>query len=451
MLSLIETRAMLTSGAPHAAQTLVDRCLDRAADPQGQGGTVFTTRFEHAARAQAQSVDALAKAGVALPPLAGVPISIKDLLDVAGLPTPSGSRALADAPPAADDAVALQRLRAAGAVIVGRTNMSELAFTGVGINPHFGTPLNPWDRATGRVPGGSSSGAAVSVTDGMAVAAIGSDTGGSVRIPAALCGLAGFKPTQRRVSLTGARPLSTTLDSLGPLAPTVACCALLDAVLAGERPTLPVAQALRGVRLAVPQSVVFDDSDAPVVAAFQATLSRLSEAGAVLTDIPFATLTALLDLTAKVGFSAVECYAIHRDVIDRRSAMLDPRVYARLRAGKTALAADYVDLIRGRERLIAEAEALLAGFDAWVMPTVPLLAPPLAVLTDDDEAFRRANALLLRNTMLVNLLDGCALTIPCHQPGTAPLGFSLAGPAGRDARILGLGLSVEALLRGDHA
>ncbi len=448
MPTLDQLQADLRAGR-QTAQALTDAALHQARDPQGEGARVFTALFAESAQAEARAADTLLAAGLG-GPLAGLPISIKDLLDVAGQPTCSGSLALAETPPASQDSVAVQRLRAAGAVIVGRTNMSELAFTGVGMNPHFGTPLNPWDRATGRIPGGSSSGAAVSVTDGMAVAAIGSDTGGSVRIPAALCGLAGFKPTQRRVSLVGARVLSTTLDSLGPLAPSVACCALLDAVLAGETPAPLPALPLQGVRLAVPQSVVFDDIEAPVAAAFQATLDLLSKAGAVLVDMPFPALPAAMGLMVKVGFSAVECYAAHRDVLEQNWHKLDPHVAARLHAGTTALAADYAALHRNRAALVTQAAAYLAGFDGWVMPTVPMLAPAIAALAADDDTFRRVNGLLLRNTMLVNLLDGCAVTVPCQTPGNAPVGFSIAGSAGQDRRILAIAAALERLLQADR-
>jgi aspartyl-tRNA(Asn)/glutamyl-tRNA(Gln) amidotransferase subunit A len=230
---------------------LIEEALARIADPAGEGQRSFRLVYAEEARAAADAQDKLRKAGYRLSPLAGLPVSIKDLFDVEGERTLAGSRALDDAPRAPADAVILTRLKAAGAVIIGRTNMTEFAFSGVGINPHYGTPGNPWDRA--RIPGGSSSGAAVSVADGQAVVAIGSDTGGSVRIPAALCGLVGFKPTQQRVPRDGALPLSTTLDSVGPLGNSVACCAITDAVMAGEAPLVPAPAEAAGLRLAVPR------------------------------------------------------------------------------------------------------------------------------------------------------------------------------------------------------
>ncbi|RYF57361.1 MAG: amidase, partial [Comamonadaceae bacterium] len=220
--------ASLNSGTTTAAD-LLEQAIARATDPQGEGKRVFIERYDEQARASARVADTLRAAGMRRSPIDGLPISIKDLFDYRGSVTRGGSVVLDDAAPATANAVVVDRLLAAGAVIVGRTNMTEFAYSGLGINPHYDTPRNPWDRATGRIPGGSSSGAAVSVTDGMAAAAIGSDTGGSVRIPSALCGLTGFKPTARRVSMRGVQPLSASLDSIGPLAPSVACCAVLDA------------------------------------------------------------------------------------------------------------------------------------------------------------------------------------------------------------------------------
>jgi len=251
--TVLELAADLAAGRT-SSRELVEAALTRIADPTGEGARTFVKVYADSARAAADAQDALRRAGYVASPLAGLPVSIKDLFDVAGEVTLAGSKALDDRPPAAGDCPVVARLRAAGAVLVGRTNMTEFAFSGVGINPHYGTPGNPHDRSL--VPGGSSSGAAVSVGDGQAVVAIGSDTGGSVRIPAALCGLTGFKPTQYRVSRDGVAPLSTTLDSIGPLANSIACCAIADAVMAGEPPEPPAAAPVAGMRLAVPRCPV---------------------------------------------------------------------------------------------------------------------------------------------------------------------------------------------------
>jgi aspartyl-tRNA(Asn)/glutamyl-tRNA(Gln) amidotransferase subunit A len=442
----LETLANRLAGGAVSAQALLDAALARIDDPAGQGKPAFTKVHRAAARAAAVASDGLRAAGVVPSPLAGLPISIKDLFDLAGEPTPAGSVALADAPPAAADAPIVARLRAAGAVIVGRTNMTEFAFSGVGWNPHYGTPLNPWDRATGRIPGGSSSGAAVSVTDAMSAAAIGTDTGGSVRIPAALCGLAGFKPTARRVPRDGCLPLSVSLDSIGPLAPSVACCAVVDAVLAGETPAVPAALPVAGLRLLAPRNYVLDGMDGAVGRAYERALARLADAGARITAQRVEPLDALPEINAKGGLAAAEAFHWHRALLAAKAAVYDPRVRVRVERGGSMSAADYLEVLRGRAAFQAALGAAMAPFDAMVMPTTPIVAPTMAEIAD-DAGFGRANVLLLRNPTIANFLDGCALTVPCHEPNTAPVGLMLIGPALADRHILALGRGIEALLR----
>ena len=429
-----------------SAQALLDAALARIDNPAGQGKPTFTKVHRAAARAAASAADGLRAAGVAPSPLAGLPISIKDLFDVAGEPTPAGSVALADAPPATSDAPIVARLRAAGAVIVGRTNMTEFAFSGVGWNPHYGTPLNPWDRTTRRIPGGSSSGAAVSVTDGMCAAAIGTDTGGSVRIPAALCGLAGFKPTAQRVPREGCLPLSYSLDSIGPLAPTVACCALVDAVLAGEAPSVPAAPPIVGLRLLAPQNYVLDDVDAAVGRAFERALSRLGAAGVRITTSRLAPLDELPEINARGGLAAPEAFHWHRALLAAKGAVYDPRVRVRVERGGTMGAADYLEVLRRRVDFQTRMGALMAPFDAIVLPTTPIVAASLAEIAD-DAGFGRVNMLVLRNPTVANFLDGCALTVPCHAPDSAPVGLMLIGPALADRSLLGVGQAIEGALR----
>jgi aspartyl-tRNA(Asn)/glutamyl-tRNA(Gln) amidotransferase subunit A len=443
--TLAELHSALNEGRATSAK-LTDAALAHIADPAGEGMRVFTRVYSGQARAAAQASDLLRSAGLARSAIDGLPISIKDLFDVAGETTMAGSLVREGAPAATEHAVIVKRLLAAGAVIVGRTNMTEFAYSGVGINPHYGTPRNPWDRATGRIPGGSSSGAAVSVTDSMAVAAIGTDTGGSVRIPAAFCGLTGFKPTAHRVPLTGALPLSTRLDSIGPIAASVACCAQLDAILAGDDAPLPSAARLRGMRLAVPATVVLDGLDSTVAAAFDAALSRLSAAGALVEQIAVPEFADLAAINATGGLSGAEAWAWHKDLIERASDAYDPRVLSRIRRGKTMSAADLLELLQARVRWIASVEQRIAGYDALLMPTVPLVAPALAELSEDD-AYYRINALILRNPTLINFLDGCALSLPCHASGSAPVGLTLAAAGGRDRAILSLGMAVEACLQ----
>ncbi|MCC7271399.1 MAG: amidase [Alphaproteobacteria bacterium] len=425
---------------------LVEQALARIADPAGEGGRAFMTVHAEAARAAAAASDRLRAVGLVPSALAGIPVSVKDLLDERGFVTRAGSTARSDAPAAAADAPVVARLRAAGAVIVGRTNMTEFAFSGVGINPHYGTPAAPYERATRRrIPGGSSSGAAVSVTDGMAAVGIGSDTGGSVRIPSAFCGLAGFKPTAHRVPTTGAFPLSTTLDSLGPLAPTVACCALVDAIMAGEEPAVPDAAPLAGLRLGLPRNMVRDGIEPVVADVFDAALAKLSAAGARIVEFAFAELDEIPRINAKGGFAVAEAYAIHRTLMAAKGDMFDPRVLTRIARGEGMSAADYIDLVGARADLNRRADARTAAFDAVVMPTCVVLPPPIADFAD-DVFFSRTNMLILRNTSLGNFLDRCSLSIPCTPAGAPPVGFCLVGARDDDRRLLAIGRAVEAAL-----
>jgi aspartyl-tRNA(Asn)/glutamyl-tRNA(Gln) amidotransferase subunit A len=443
MQTLAQVARDLEAGV--SSRSLVEECLARIADPAGEGRRVFLKVHAETARAAADYVDSLRRGGAAPSRLAGIPISIKDLFDVAGDVTMSASVALRDASPAVADAVVVARLRAAGLIAIGRTNMTEFAFTGLGINPHYDTPRNPYDRRTGRLPGGSSSGAAVSVTDGMAVGAIGTDTGGSCRIPAALCGIVGYKPTARRIPLAGVLPLSFSLDSVGPLAPTVACCAALDAIMAGEEPEDIVPFPLQGLRLAAPQAMVLDGVDETVSKSYSAALSALSKGGAVISDIPLDELSEIATLNARGGFAASEAYAWHRGLIETKGALYDPRVLMRIMRGKDMDAADYIDLNRGRADLIRRVAAITRDYDALVMPTVPVIAPPLAEL-EVEERYRRVNLLVLRNPTVANILDRCAISLPCHREGEAPVGLMLIGEHGGDRRLFEIAARIEALV-----
>jgi aspartyl-tRNA(Asn)/glutamyl-tRNA(Gln) amidotransferase subunit A len=424
------------------SRSLVEQCLSRISDPSGEGGRAFLKVAAADALAAADYYDHLRSHGAAPSPFAGIPVSIKDLFDIAGEVTTAGSVVLRDAAAAVHDAPAVARLRAAGFIPIGRTNMTEFAFSGLGINPHYGTPLNPHDRAAGRIPGGSSSGAAVSVTDGMAFGALGTDTGGSCRIPAALCGIVGFKPTAHRVPTAGAFPLSTSLDSVGPLAATVACCAALDAVLAGEPaddlPPFPLA----GLRMAVPQTMVLDGVEPAVARAFDAALAALRKAGARIVDIPLRELAELAQINAKGGLAAAQSYAIHRALITRAEDRYDPRVLTRLLRGQEQDAADYIDLVSARMDFIRRVAAVTAPYDALVMPTVPVTAARTVDLVADD-AYRQINFLVLRNPSVANFLDRCSISIPCHRPGEAPVGLMLIGEHDADRRLLSIAAAVE--------
>jgi aspartyl-tRNA(Asn)/glutamyl-tRNA(Gln) amidotransferase subunit A len=429
------------------SQALVEDALMRIAVPSGEGERVFLRTHRESALAEAKASDTLRAHGIVPSPLAGIPVSVKDLFDVAGDITRAGSKALADSAPAKSDATVVRRLRQAGAIIVGRTNMVEFAFSGLGLNPHYGTPKNPWDRATGRIPGGSSSGAAVSVSDGMAAMGLGTDTGGSVRIPAALCGLTGFKPTARRIAKDGTFPLSTTLDSIGPIAPSVACCALVDSILAGDAPLVPSALPLKGLRLGVVQDYVLDGLDSGVAEAFGRALASLSRAGASVTDVRFEALHRLPQINQKGGLVLAEAYTVHRELIARRKADYDPRVASRTLRGADMSAADYLEVLAQRAAMIADSERLAAPYDALLMPTVAMVAPAIAPLEMDDQLYAKTNLAILRNPSVVNFLDGCALSIPCHQPGDGPVGLMIVGQSGADRRLLSVGLALESALR----
>jgi aspartyl-tRNA(Asn)/glutamyl-tRNA(Gln) amidotransferase subunit A len=443
--TIAEAAADLAAGRL-SSLALVEEALARIGNPTGEGARAFVEVQAEPARAAARAMDALRAAGRAPSPWAGIPISIKDLYDQRGVVTRGGSVALADASPAEATAISVARLERAGFVVLGRTNMVEFAFSGLGVNPHSGTPRSPYDRATGRLPGGSSSGAAVATADGMGFAGLGSDTGGSCRIPAALCGIVGWKPTARRVPLTGTLPLSSTLDSLGPLARSVACCALLDSLMAGEEPwspglPLPVA----GLRLGVLQGYVADGWDADVTAAFERALSRLSAAGARIDRLLVPELAEIPAANATGGFAACEAFAWHRDLIEAKRDAYDPRILARILRGGAMAAADYIRLQRERARIIAAIAPRTAPYDAVVMPTCPLIPPAIAEVKDEAE-YSRINLLLLRNTSVGNFLDRCAISLPCHHPGEAPVGFMLMGEHMGDSRLLAVAHAVEAAL-----
>jgi len=427
------------------SRALVETALARIAGPAGEGARAFMKVYAESARADADQADRLRKAGIVRSAVDGLPVSVKDLFDVGGDVTRAGSKLLAGAPAAQADAPAVARLRAAGAVIVGRTNMVEFAFGAVGTNPHYGTPKNPWDRKTGRVPGGSSSGAAVSVADGMCVMGLGSDTRGSIRQPAALCGIAGFKPTARRVSRQGAFPLSYTLDSIGPLASTVACCAAYDAILAGESDAALAQLPARGLRLLLPRSSALEDLDPAVAKAFDASLAALSRAGALIEERKVPAFDRQADYFRNGGYAAAEAYAIHKRWTARIDEY-DPRVAKRVALGKDIAAWEHVELGLLREAYMKEVGELMAPFDAFLIPTTPCVAPTIAEASASDEAYFRWNSRILRNAGLANFLDGCAATLPCHAAGEAPVGLMVCGVAMSDRHVLAAAHAVEGVL-----
>ncbi len=432
-------RAKLAAGET-TSRDLVEGCLARIADPTGEGSRAFIAADATAARQAADAIDKLRAAGYAPTDFAGIPIAIKDLADIRGQPTRAGSKALADARHAVTDAPVVARLRAAGFLLIGRTNMTEFAYSGLGINPHYGTPLSPWDRSAKRVPGGSSSGSAVAVADGMAHGALGTDTGGSCRIPAAFNGIVGYKPTARRVPTGGVVPLSTSLDSIGPIARTVECCHIIDAVMSGCDPLDEIGCDLDGARLLVPETIVLDGLDTNVAKDLDASLARLSKAGARIKRAKFKPFE-----TLNINLSAPESWHWHRDLIETKRADYDPRVLARILRGQTQTAADYIELLAARRRAIAAFELQMEPYDAVLSPTVPVIAPRIAECALDAD-YNRINMLVLRNTMMLNILDGCSIAIPMHQPGSAPTSLMISAAAMADNRVFGIAAAVETVL-----
>jgi len=447
MWTVAQLRADLDAGRT-SSRDLVEQALGRIEDRNGEGGRAFLKVYADAARADAAHADRLRQAGVRRSAVDGLPVSLKDLFDVAGEVTRAGSRIRENFPSAKIDAPAVARLRAAGAVFIGRTNMVEFAFGGVGFNPHYGTPKNPYERKIGRVPGGSSSGAAVAQADGMAVMSLGSDTRGSIRGPAALCGVTGWKPTARRVPREGAFPLSFTLDSIGPLANSVACCAAYDAILAGEpEGPLPRLEA-KGLRLLLPRSSALDELDRDVAAAFDSSLRILSRVGAILEERPVPQFDRQGEYFKGGGYAGAEAYHIHR-ANQERIDEYDPRVGKRVLLGKNLTASDYLAFADLRVEFIRQVDALAAGFDAILMPTVPCIAPTIAEADATDEDYFRWNMRILRNNGLINFLDGCAASLPCHEPGGAPVGLMVCGVGGSDRHTLAVSAAIERALARD--
>ena len=402
----------------------------------------LTTQFDDARSAAAAP-------GIEKKPLAGLAISVKDLFDMAGHTTAGGSIALANEAAAKQDCPAVARLKAAGGAVIGRTNMSEFAFSGVGTNPHFGTPANAASRNAPLIPGGSSSGAAVSVATGAAYVGLGSDTGGSIRIPAALNGIVGFKSTARLVPTQGALPLSSTMDTVCALTRSVRDSILVHEILSAQRVTKSLAP-IHAYRLAVIKPLMQEGLDAGVTIAWQRSLHTLRASGAQIDEIEMPEINELPGIQSTGGFSAAESYAWHYGRMQTASAQYDPRVLARIQRGATMSARDYIELHSARRNWIGRMELALQGYDAVLSPTVPIVAPPIAEVApgaERDEAFFKVNGLLLRNTSVVNMLDGCAISIPCHAAGELPVGLMVWHAALHDDTVLNIALQAEELLQ----
>jgi aspartyl-tRNA(Asn)/glutamyl-tRNA(Gln) amidotransferase subunit A len=424
----------------------LENALSRIADPAGEGARACLTVYAEAAAAAADAADARARDGISLGPLDGAIVAIKDLFDVAGEVTRAGSKVIAEeGKPATQDAPAVRRLRAAGAVILAKTNMTEFAFSGIGMNPHFGTPGNPADRA--RIPGGSTSGGAVAAADAMCEIAIGSDTGGSTRIPAALCGIVGFKPSRQRIPTEGAFPLSFTLDSIGCMAGSVNRCAMADAAMAGDEAFVLEPAPPMNLRIGVAQGAPLERLDDSIGKRFAAALARMEKAGARLSEETLALLEPMAAVNAKGGILPAEALAIHRDRLARRAGDIDPNIRVRLERAATIGAADYIGMQRERAALVRAMDARLADIDALAMPTTPIVAPLMAEVAKPDD-FARMNAMLLRNTTLWNFFDCCAISLPLPRDGGLPAGLMLVARNGHDRRLFRIAAALERLVAG---
>ncbi len=402
---------------------------------------VFTKVYADRVRAEADAADARVRNNTRLGPLDGAIVSIKDLFDVAGETTTAGSSLLRTAAPATQDAPVIARLRRAGALIIGKVNMSEFAFSGLGLNPHFGTPGNAANCA--HAPGGSSSGSGVSVAEGTSEISIGTDTGGSVRIPAAFNGVTGFKPTVGRVPTAGAFPLSYTLDSIGPLARTVQQCADADAIMAGTEPRPVMPFPLANLRIGIPRGLMFENVDAVVGPAFEAQVKALEQKGARVVDVAIDDLImAMRQATSPGPIAAIEAASIHADWLDSRAADYDKRVLSRIVAGRSVTAAAFIRILRTRDDLIAAMDARLAQLDALVLPTVPTVAPAIAPLEADDDLFGRINLQTLRNPMLGNLFQLTGVSLPVRTD-TLPVGLMLLARGSSDAKMLAMAKGVQ--------
>lgn len=425
-LTLTELAAAYRSGelgAVEVAQTYLAKL---------EPGPVYRLVTERRTLEQAHRADANFAAGIDLGPLQGVPIALKDLMDTRGDVTAAGARAFLDNPPAAEDCPAAARLDAAGAVFLGKTTMTELAFSGLGLNPHFGTPANALDSA--RIPGGSSSGSAVAVALGLACAAIGSDTGGSVRIPAAFNGLVGLKTTDGAIPTDGCVPLSTTLDTLGPITKTVEDAWHLWRALLGASPAPFGPREVAGLKLIAPTTVLQEGLDAGVAAGFERACELLREQGATVETLELPVLTELDGLYRRYGsFAAMEAFALYEAVLERRGELFDPRVAGRILQSRSRSATDYIRLGYERTRLQRLFWEACEGYDAVLSPTVAALPPKLEGLEDDD-AYFAANAAVLRNTTVFNLLGVPAVSVPCGEM----VGLTLAARPHQEPLLLRL-------------
>lgn len=427
---------------------LIETALARAE----QSHAVFV-ELNHGLSSLAESIDQIRQSRKVSPPLAGIPITLKDLFDVRNEKTLAGSIALKNtAVPKDKDADVIAPLREAGLLFLGRTNMSEFAFSGMGINPHYGTPLSIWDRHTGRIPGGSSSGSAVSVAEDIVVASVGSDTAGSCRVPAAFNGIVGVKPSYGRMSLNGIFPLSPSSDAPGPIANDVDSCYILDQLMYGELesqsalPTL-AERSIASLKLVIPDSQVLSDLDPEVQAAFDLSIDCLRSAGADIQTVAMPSIDDSIELFFTQAVVLYEAYQNHKALLERFGDEYDPFVRDRILTGGQISEANQQDRYRAKavviERFQTEFKAL--AVDALLYPTVSCIPPALAETEDADNA-RKVNLRCLRNTVTANYFDGCSISLPCHKTGEAPVGLMVSAMNGQDESLYSVSAAIEKAL-----
>lgn len=429
--------------------SLVDETLDAIGQDDDQA--IFIGLTAERAMAEADAASKRIREGRSCGVLDGIPVAWKDLFDLEGMATTAGSTVLGDSPAASRDADVVTALKRAGMVSIGRTNMSEFAFSGLGINPHYGTPRNPASQDGHRLPGGSSSGAGVAVAAGLVPVAIGTDTGGSVRIPAAFNGVVGYKASRGRYSMRGVYPLAKSLDSLGPLTRTVQDAVWVDAAMRGRAAADLARAPLSGLSLVVPETVFFDAIEDGVAAAFEQAVERLARAGASVRRQAFPIFAELFDLIRQKGaLVTAEAFALHKARLEGADAAgMDPRVVVRTKLGANISMPDYIAIIEARERMTAAFSGMIGRHELLVSPTLPHVAAKVAPLIDDDEAFFAMNAKTLRNTQIGNFFDLCGVSIPCGTGDAGmPVGLLLSGLHGTDDHLLGVAMAVEEIVRG---
>jgi aspartyl-tRNA(Asn)/glutamyl-tRNA(Gln) amidotransferase subunit A len=442
--------------ALYSGQTTAGKLVEQALERAHQSKSVFTA-INPGLVSLAYSIDRARKKSQPLPPLAGIPIALKDLFNIRNELTLAGSVVRKHyAQPEAADADVVSPLRAAGVLFFGRTNMSEFAFSGIGKNPHYGTPLSIWDRATRRLPGGSSSGSAVAVAEGIVAAALGSDTAGSCRVPAAFNGVVGVKPSFGRMSLNGIYPLSPTLDAPGPLAVDVDSCFILDQLMCAqvkpdERLPLLIAADTTALKLVIPEARVMEDLDDEVRVAFERAVEILRTAGVSIRQAAMPVLDHCDDFFRESPVVSYEVWQQHREMLEQHLDEYDPFVGQRMAAGAEISATEQQSRYRERNELVASFDQQFESLqiDALLYPSVACIPPAIAE-TDDEDNARRVNLRCLRNTATVNYFDGCSISLPCHQPGDAPVGLMLSAGNGSDEKLYQIAAAVEKTLHACH-